>query len=61
MSFARKIKRKNGIATSKANRILCCGKKMQRKVGYDTEKEVFVFCEKCGKQRYIKREVWENA
>ena len=60
MSFARKFKRSHGIATSKANRLRCCGRKMERKIGYDTEEEIFLFCEVCGKARYVKKEVIQN-
>lgn len=60
MSFARKFKRSHGIATSKTNRLHCCGQKMQRKEGYDTEEEIFLFCEVCGKERYVKKEVIQN-
>ncbi len=60
MSFARKIKRKHGIAASKANRLHCCGVKMRRKDCYDTEEEIFLFCEACGKERYVKKEVIQN-
>ena len=53
MSFARKFKRKHGITTSKANRVRCCGQKMRRKEDYDTDDKAFVFCEICGKEKFV--------
>lgn len=31
----------------------CCGKKMSRKSGYDTDTHDFYFCEVCGKEKYV--------
>jgi hypothetical protein len=50
MGFARKIKRRN---TPKVTR--CCGMKMERKMGYDTETHDFYFCENCGKEKWVER------
>lgn len=31
----------------------CCGKKMDRKDGYDTDTHDFYSCEVCGKEKYV--------
>lgn len=31
----------------------CCGQKMSRKSGYDTDTHDFYFCEVCGKEKYV--------
>ena len=50
MGFARKLKRKAMLRDVKR----CCGQKMSRKMGYDTETHDFYFCEVCGKEKYVK-------
>ena len=51
MGFARKLKRKSMLQDIRR----CCGQKMSRKMGYDTETHIFYFCEHCGKERFVKR------
>lgn len=31
----------------------CCGQRMRNKSSYDTENEIFYFCEKCGKEKIV--------
>ena len=33
----------------------CCGKRMINKSCYDTDDEEFYFCEKCGKEKFVRR------
>lgn len=49
MGFARKVKRAN------MPKIHCCGRRMTRKMGYDTETHDFYFCENCGKEKWVER------
>ena len=49
MGFARKVKRRN------MPKVHCCGRKMTRKMGYDTETHDFYFCENCGKEKWVER------
>lgn len=51
MGFARKLKRRAMLKDQKR----CCGRKMSRKMGYDTETHDFYFCEICGKEKCVKR------
>lgn len=55
MSFARKAMRKRKMNAMKEMRIYCCGKPMMRKSGYDKDDADFYFCERCGKERYVKK------
>ena len=35
----------------------CCGQRMRHKSCYDTESEEFYFCEKCGKEKFVNRDI----
>ena len=50
MGFLRKVKKAN------APKLRCCGMKMTAKMGYDTNTHSFYFCEKCGKEKWVKKE-----
>jgi hypothetical protein len=57
MGFARKLRRNAMLQDIRR----CCGRKMSRKMGYDTEAHDFYFCECCGKERFVERKETKNG
>jgi hypothetical protein len=57
MGFARRLKRRAILKDQQR----CCGQKMCRKMGYDTETHDFYFCEICGKEKYVKHHESEGT